>query len=367
MEHSYTRASKEKKVSIELEPTRTILIERPPPCPSCHLGSHEDKLDATDECTKPAYPYDEAGSQRAMDEAESTIRNCYGRSNRSDDDDWEMAIDKSGWSERQLLLFKRVERLLDLDQMARLAYGKRTNECLRRRSSIDKSVSRMRQALATVQWDTRLTQWLHGLLSSYLSPSYMVSYIEILQSLRQKAPALVEKMFHERTADFNYDYAQVLGKRPWQPLIETKFERLPGQVVIVVVPSSPVIATPSGRLQRWYQLLDGLASVVPIQVGQAMMQNQSLDQVLEHIVAVSREKIKEIRQELPNHKIVLVAFNAGAAIALQLAMAEVVASIVCIGFSYNTVDGARGAPDDRLLEITSPVLFVLGQNAQRSR
>lgn len=133
MEHSYTRDSKAKDIGPDIPKPRTILIERTPPCPSCNLDSHDDKLNTLVEISEPVVPYDETASQVAMLEAEHTIRNNQLRSDHSDDDDWTLAIDKTNWSERQSQLFRRVERVLDLDQMARLAYSKRSGECLRRR------------------------------------------------------------------------------------------------------------------------------------------------------------------------------------------------------------------------------------------
>lgn len=372
MEHSYTRDSKPKEVQVESLATRTIMVERPPPCPSCHLESHgDDKLDASVSPIKSTlHTCDESDEETIMVEAENAIRNCCTRNNCTDEDDWAMAIDKSDWSQQQLNLFKRVERILDLDQMARLAYAKRSGESLKRRSSIDKSASRMRQALATVQWDATLTQWLHALLIDYLSPNYMVSYMEILQSLKQKTPTLVNRMFDDSTVDMNCAYSQVIATQPWQPSNDTKTERLPGQVVIIVIPPSPIATRTTkvtSRLHRWYQMLAGLASVVPIRVNPNTVQDQPMDKILEHIVATTRDKIKDIHDIMSNAQIVLVGFNAGAAIALQVAMGEEVAAVVSIGFAYNTVNGVRGMPDDLLLGIKSPVLFVLGQNAQRSR
>lgn len=87
----------------------------------------------------------------------------------------------------------------------------------------------------------------------------------------------------------------------------------------------------------------------------------------EHLVAVTRSKIQEIRNQTPNRHVILAGFNAGAAIAVQVALSEPVNAIVCLGFAFNTLNGVRGVPDDRILDLTTPVLFVIGQNAQRSR
>lgn len=53
-------------------------------------------------------------------------------------------------SDQQHNLFERVEHILDMDQLGRLAVNGLANECLRRNAIIEKSVSRMRAALASV-------------------------------------------------------------------------------------------------------------------------------------------------------------------------------------------------------------------------
>lgn len=94
---------------------------------------------------------------------------------------------------------------------------------------------------------------------------------------------------------------------------------------------------------------------------------KTFEEITEQLVAITRAKIKEIRSKMPNRNIILVGFNAGASIALQVATVETVNSIICLGFAFNTLHGVRGGVDDRILEITAPILFILGQNAQKSR
>lgn len=65
--------------------------------------------------------------------------------------------------------------------MARLAYTGSWNEPILRRAVIDKSVQRVRGLMASISWDTRLTQWLHTLLIEHLSTSYLAAYLDILQ------------------------------------------------------------------------------------------------------------------------------------------------------------------------------------------
>lgn len=252
--------------------------------------------------------------------------------------------------------------------MARLAVNGRQNEGIIRRCSIDKSVARMRLALASVHWDLRLTQWLHALLSDHLPPSYMASYLDILQTLRTKCPTLVDKMLTSRPIAFNQDYLQAVLKRPWGANVPTKQRKLPGQLPVILVVSSSLQVSnqhPSSRMKRWLSLLGTMATVIPIQY--AVRQSQTLEQITEQLVAVTRSKIQELRSEMPNRHIMLVGINAGASIVLQVAFVETVSSIVCMGFAYNTFRGVRGAPDDRILDVTTPILFILGENSARSR
>lgn len=277
-------------------------------------------------------------------------------------------LNRFGWTKQQLQLYRQVSNILDYDQLARLAVSGRPNEGVIRRCSIDKSVARMRLALASVHWNTDLTQWLNLTMFTYLPPTYMASYLDILQSLRAKVPTLVDKMLAGRPASFNQDYLQAVMKRPWGANVPTKSRKLPGQSPIIVIVPSTLNSTsqqPSPRMKRWFSLLQTMASTAPVQ--HTVRSSQTLECVTEQLIAITRSKIQDLRNEMPNRHIILVGINTGAAIALQVALVETVSSIVCMGFAFNTIKGTRGAPDDRILDITTPVLFILGENSARSR
>lgn len=84
---------------------------------------------------------------------------------------------------------------------------------------------------------------------------------------------------------------------------------------------------------------------------------------LDQMVVATRAKLQEIRTDCPGRPIILVGFNTGGALACQIAEMEPVTAVVCLGFPLWTVDGARGEPDDMLMELQVPVLFVIGQCA----
>lgn len=272
-----------------------------------------------------------------------------------------------GWTKQQLNLYRLITKILDYDQLARLAVHGRPNEGILRRCSVDKSVARMRNTLGSIHWNVQLTQWIHGLFMDYLPPNYMASYLDILQAMHAKVPTLVDKMISGRPTNVNQDYLQAILKRPWGANVPTKLRKLPGQSpVIVIIPSSFTSQSnpPSSRLKRWYSLLNTMTNVVSIQhVGRP---GQSLETISEQVVGIARAKISELRNDMPNRHIILVGINAGASLALQVALVETVSSIVCMGYAYNTLTGVRGAPDDRILEIATPILFVLGENSARA-
>lgn len=87
------------------------------------------------------------------------------------------------WTPIQLKLFNGMVNILNNDHLARLAHTSVHNEPIFRRVVVDKSVKRVRNLLATVAWDSKLTQWLHQLLIDHLSTNYLSAYLDILQVL----------------------------------------------------------------------------------------------------------------------------------------------------------------------------------------
>lgn len=105
---------------------------------------------------------------------------------------------------------------------------------------------------------------------------------------------------------------------------------------------------------------------VQLSVNSVAAQKQSLQSISEQMVSITRTKIQELKAENPDRRLILIGMNSASALAMQVALVEQVSGVICFGFSYNTVHGVRGQADDHLLDLTTPVLFLIGQNAARS-
>ncbi|XP_034478251.1 KAT8 regulatory NSL complex subunit 3 isoform X2 [Drosophila innubila] len=367
MEHTYMRDAPRTDSSMNngLAPARTILVRHAPQCPTCHTyPTHEESGDSQQVAHVP--PYDEIAAKELMNECARIAK--YVRNNNSDEQDWQTRINRIGWTYTQDILFDKVTTILDQDQLARLANDKRQHEAVHRRVAVDKSSSRMRRALASVAWEPRTTQWLHALLMEHLPPSYMASYLDIMQTLKSKLPTLTDKMLFSRPLNNSQELLAPVMKKRWQPEILAKSRQLTHNAIMVAVPTMPTTGPVPERMQNWYQALASITQIVQITLPNSndRVGRQNLDHVAETIVSLTRVRIHELRTENPNRGIILIGFNAGSALALQVAMSESVACVICMGFAYNTLRGPRGAPDDRLLDIKAPILFVIGQNSARS-
>lgn len=274
-----------------------------------------------------------------------------------------------GWNTRHLKLFANIVKTLDCDRMARLAGFECQNEPVHRRVLIDKSADRFRRILAGISWNQNTTQWLHNILMDCLPPSYLSAYLDIMQTLKMKLPSLVDKMiFWKQSGNINQDLLAPILKHPWQPMLSNKYRKLPGQPLIVIVPSVPRLSATSPRTQKLLPLFATMAAVLPIQLSSntVLAQKQHLQSIAEQMISTTRTKIQELRLENPERRLILVGCNSGASLALQVALVEQVSGVVCFGFSYNTVHGIRGAPDDHILDLSTPVLFLVGQNSART-
>ncbi|XP_044762131.1 KAT8 regulatory NSL complex subunit 3 isoform X3 [Coccinella septempunctata] len=374
IDHCYARPWNWKAESSFLRPTKTLFIPKNTskinfPGQLIPPQDNEELIDIETVENQPTPIYDVNKANQLMEECEKHVK-CF--KNDEGNNHWEDAILNNNWTPTQIRLFNGVISILNNHQLAKLASKGLDYEAICRRTAIDKSVQRLRRLMATIFWDQKLTQWLHQLLVDNLSTEYLGIYLDILQTLKGKLPSFVDKMIStqasHRAGVMSTENLQPILKRPWDPvmgsLMQDKPKKLPGNPVIVVVPSSPVA---SNRYMKWINLLSNLATVVNVPFnlgtpGQRLTTTHCADQMFASI----RGQVQEIKNQHPNKNIVLVGFNAGAAMALQVAQVETVLAVICLGFSLLTAEGKRGEPEDTLLELQTPVLFVIGQGSTTS-
>ncbi|XP_076308302.1 uncharacterized protein LOC143223773 isoform X2 [Tachypleus tridentatus] len=375
MDHCYAKSWNAYPGAGHARPAKLLFMKDVPRLPLVdHTSEKNGKVDIETVPSKLVMPIDSNKVRGLMTECERHVRLM-----RKQDvpDDWEDHINKKGWSVAQNRLFNKIVKILNTDRLARLTYEGTNNEPVMRRLAVDKTAQRIRQVFSSFSWDDKLLLWLYQTIVENLPFPYLAAYLDVLQTLKSKVPSLMDRFMNHiqsspvcQSGPTSSDALNLLLKRPWDPVLHMlnlyKPKRLPNNPFLIMTPNGPAVSwsSQSRRMRFLHNQLSLMGKLITVSSPlSSEVKRADINPCLENIISAVRNKVAELKTEFPKRPIVLVGWMIGALIACHVSLLEKVKAVICFGFPLTGIKGSRGDLDDPLLDINTPTLFLVGQNA----
>ncbi|XP_003744382.1 KAT8 regulatory NSL complex subunit 3 [Galendromus occidentalis] len=371
LDHAYARSWNSHPVSVHARPAVLLFVTKEQFHESRNRKNSMVLVDVESVSNKPQPVfYDQSKCKNMIDEVERHVRT---QQKCIPDEIWdEDRVSRENWTRAQSSAFDRMYEILDQEKIARYCFESQSGQTsgfISRRTSLDKAARRVRQLFADTMWDQVLLQWLHSTIIENLPVSYCAIYVEILQTLNSKIPTLISKLFTRCSGgtfkqSIAVDSLLALLKRPWDPiaplLCVNRPKKLPGPPVFIVVPSGLTQNPNFPRIKFWYNHLAHLGKLIAIPIPIVNEPHLTVAKQLEVTIGVVKNKVCEVKLQLPGRPIVLIGWNSGALVAIHTSLIESVSGVVCMGSPMAGLLGPKQL-DDPILDSRTPVLFCVGQ------
>lgn len=324
----------------------------------------------------------------------------------------ENPLDTSMWTQQMDRLYYKVLQILQQHLFAKLVHEKLPNGEIRLANLMENTCLQLRHYFANIAgWDNELLIWLHNLFVTKIQThEHLIPiYHEVMQYMSKRLPLLIDKFYsletrlpssiattpatsaattpvhpasgggeprsrhssisHHNTHQHHVTNTLTLDEDPAARFVldnpKTNPKRLSSNPLILLVPSGPSLPTQptSARMEYWKTLLSSMGQLFNLSV--PYKPEQTASELLQVIRASVRDKIRDLRKKKFHEArpLILVGFHQASLIAIHCALdnPNQVAAIICLGFPLSSINGFRGDLDDPMLDMHTPILFVVGQ------
>jgi len=401
-DHTYSKHWSEKVADTNLLtiPCSRILFDPP----THNLPHEEDEDEILDvDGVEPVQPANVSNSWRVsrpkcvaqMNTTESLLLDCYPKRSMhcSSDEEWlEDVIKRRGvhWSKYGDVLTEVVNTMREHHMKKEACKGAWNDIVVRNNATIKAAENLQRHFRPHYRFISGL-EYLHCTLMEDLSIDYLLCYVEMMQVLHEWHPQIVKDIIdhwrkNPKTSEQKHE---LILRRTWGPastavIQDTNFNKVPKPVTYIFVPcifktdSYPSISPrykfyetlfkqiPNSKVHSLFEDVDNVEAGRLSSFLKMEKTEKSMVQILQSLTLAIKQKIVEVDSKHANRKIVLVGWDVTSIICCHAALQNKVDAVICFGFPLTTMSGDHGGPDDRLSEMTTPVMIVTGNKSYQS-